>query len=173
MKDGASNWTKLLMDNGRPIDDEQNAKGKEGMYASKGVMKKMLLAKKEPFYFLPTNIIFLEKIPRRLPPIKGIEHESDFTIEATLPNKVVYRAILEEIKEIQKQAGKLLKKGWVRESKSLCSVPITLVPKKDRSQRKFARFPENPTSIHASKGGVASTIMSKGEVDIMIEYKGP
>ncbi|RDX81440.1 hypothetical protein CR513_37881, partial [Mucuna pruriens] len=77
--------------------------------------------------------IFPKDIPLGLPPIKGIEHY--FTMEATLPNRVAYRANPEENKEIQQQVRKLIEKGWIRESKSPCVVPMILVPKKDGSWR--------------------------------------
>ncbi|RDX97906.1 hypothetical protein CR513_19256, partial [Mucuna pruriens] len=37
---------------------KENVKGKERLYVSKGVVKKMLLAKKEPLYLLSTNMCF-------------------------------------------------------------------------------------------------------------------
>ncbi|RDX92596.1 hypothetical protein CR513_25256, partial [Mucuna pruriens] len=73
-------WSKT-----KKMKKKENEKGKEGMYVSKGVVKKILLAKKEPLYLLPTNMLesfqghFLEEIPCGLPPIKGIEHQIDFT----------------------------------------------------------------------------------------------
>ncbi|RDX88101.1 hypothetical protein CR513_30357, partial [Mucuna pruriens] len=78
-------------------------KGKEVLITSKSVVKKVLLAQKEPLYSLPTNIfqdIFLKDIPHGLPPINEIEHQIDFTMGATFPNKAVYRANFEERKEI-------------------------------------------------------------------------
>ncbi|RDX85346.1 hypothetical protein CR513_33491, partial [Mucuna pruriens] len=100
-------------------------------------MKKMLLAKKVPLYLLPTNMCFhlsaqLSDLPvgftkmlksfqqhfpketsRGLPSIKGIEDHIDFTMGV----------------------GKLIEKGWVRESKSPCIVLVILDPKKDESWR--------------------------------------
>ncbi|RDY08469.1 hypothetical protein CR513_07313, partial [Mucuna pruriens] len=102
------------------------------VHRSKGVMKKMLLAKKEAIYLLPTNMCFhlstipfdlLAEIPHRLPCIKGIEHQIDFIVGATLPNRAVYIVNLKESKEIKQQVGKLIKKGWVRKGKRLCVVP--------------------------------------------------
>ncbi|RDX59633.1 hypothetical protein CR513_61843, partial [Mucuna pruriens] len=45
--------------------------------------------------------LFPEEIPCRLPPIKGIKHQIDFTTRVTLPNLAVYRDNPKESKEIQ------------------------------------------------------------------------
>jgi hypothetical protein len=52
-----------------------------------------------------------------------------------LLNRAPYRTNPKETKEIQCQVQELLDKGYVRESRSLCAVPIILVPKKDGSWR--------------------------------------
>ncbi|RDY09785.1 hypothetical protein CR513_05796, partial [Mucuna pruriens] len=56
-------------------------------------------------------------------------------VGATLPSQDVYKANPKESKEIQQQVGKLMEKGWVRESTSLCVVLVILVPKKEISLR--------------------------------------
>jgi hypothetical protein len=76
------------------------------------------------------------EIPPGLPPIHGIEHQIDFIPGASLPNRAAYRANPEETKKIQRQVQDLLDRGYVRESLSLCSVPVILVPKKDGSWRR-------------------------------------
>jgi hypothetical protein len=45
--------------------------------------------------------IFLAEIPLRLPPLRGIEHQTDLIPGAMLPNHAAYRTNLEEAKEIQ------------------------------------------------------------------------
>src|SRR5262249_13955463 len=75
--------------------------------------------------------IFPEEIPKGLPPIRGIEYHIDFVPGASIPNKTAYRSNPEETKELQRQVSELMEKGYVRESMSLCTVPVILVPKRD------------------------------------------
>ena len=77
--------------------------------------------------------VFPEEIPYGLPPLRGIEHQIDFIPGASPPNRPTYRSSLEETKEIQRQVDDFLQKGFVRESLSLCFVPVILVPKKDET----------------------------------------
>ena len=79
--------------------------------------------------------VFPDELPKGLPPIRGIEHQIDLVPGAPLPNRLVYRCNLEEAKEIQRQVGELLEKGYVRESLSPWSVPTLLVLKKDGTMR--------------------------------------
>ncbi|RDX79967.1 hypothetical protein CR513_39536, partial [Mucuna pruriens] len=68
--------------------------------------------------------VFSKDVPHGLPPLR-----------ATLPNWAAYWTNLEESQEIQKQVGKLIEKGWVRESMNPCSMLVILVPKKDGTWR--------------------------------------
>jgi len=77
--------------------------------------------------------VFPNELPAGLPPLRGIEHQIDLVPGASLPNRPAYRTNLEETKEIQQQVKELLDKGYVRESLSLCVVPVLLAPKKDGS----------------------------------------
>ena len=79
--------------------------------------------------------VFLDEVLPGLPPKRGIEHQIDLVPGASLPNRAAYRSNLEETKEIQRQVEDLIKKGYVQESLSPCSVPVLLVPKKDGSWR--------------------------------------
>ena len=74
-------------------------------------------------------------MPSGLPPNRGIEHHIDLIPRVTIPNRPAYRCNPEETKEIQKQVGELLEKGYVRESMSPCVIPVLRVPKKDGSWR--------------------------------------
>lgn len=89
---------------------------------------------------IPSNIfsvlqafedVFPEEIPYGLPPIRGIEHQIDLVPGAPISNRPAYRTNPKETKELEKQVGELLEKGYVRESLSPCAVPVLLVPKKD------------------------------------------
>ncbi|GJW89313.1 multiprotein-bridging factor 1a [Tanacetum coccineum] len=79
--------------------------------------------------------IFPDEIPAGLPPMRTVQHCLDLIPGAILPNKPAYRMNPTENAELQQQVNELLKKGMMRESMSLCSVPILLVPKKDGSFR--------------------------------------
>ncbi|XP_049414722.1 uncharacterized protein LOC125877483 [Solanum stenotomum] len=79
--------------------------------------------------------VFPDDTPKGLPPLRGIEHQIDFVPGSQLPNRPAYRINPKETKELQRQVGELLGKGFVRESMSPCSVPVLLVPKKDGTWR--------------------------------------
>jgi hypothetical protein len=67
--------------------------------------------------------------------LRGIEHQIHLIPGASLPNRAAYRTNLEETKEIQRQVQELLVNGYIRESLSLCVVPIILVPQKNGTCR--------------------------------------
>jgi len=77
--------------------------------------------------------VFPDNILSGLPPIRGIEHQIDFVLGASIPNRSAYRSNLEETKELQRQVGELMSKGYIRESMSPCAVLVFLVPKKDKT----------------------------------------
>jgi hypothetical protein len=79
--------------------------------------------------------VFPDEIPPRLPPLRGIEHQIDLILRASLPNRAAYRTNPEETKEIERQVKDLLDRGYVQESLSPCVVPVLLVPKKDGTWR--------------------------------------
>jgi hypothetical protein len=79
--------------------------------------------------------VFPDELPKRLPPIREIEHQIHLVPGASLPNRPPYRCNPEEAKDIQRQVVELLEKGYVRESLSPCFVPTLLVPKKDGTMR--------------------------------------
>ncbi|RDY05112.1 hypothetical protein CR513_11084, partial [Mucuna pruriens] len=98
-------------------------------------VRRVLLAKREPLFVVPTDIllhvfpsitvmpiginklleefydVFPKDVPHGLPPLRGIEHYIDLTLRATLPNKAEYKTNPKEAKEIQKKVVKLIEKG--------------------------------------------------------------
>ena len=126
----------------------ENLKGKEGktnFYARASEVKKALFLKRPTIVLLykealfntnqldsslPSSNVsllqefeddFPEEIPNGLPPIQRIKHQIDFVLGATIPNRPAYRTNPEETKELQKQVGELMEKGYVRDS--LCGDP--------------------------------------------------
>ncbi|RDX87645.1 hypothetical protein CR513_30841, partial [Mucuna pruriens] len=92
-----------------------------------------------------------KNIPHGLPPLRGIEHHVDLTLGASFSNRLAYRMKPEEVKEIQKQVNKLIEKGWVRESMSLCVMHVILVPKKDGTWHPIPRLDDLLDELHGSK----------------------
>ncbi|RDY05081.1 hypothetical protein CR513_11121, partial [Mucuna pruriens] len=125
-------------------------KRKESLLVSHKEVKMVLLAKREPLFFMPTNMllnaysplislpigfgalleefndVFPKEMPHVLPPLRCIKHYIELTLGGTLPNRVAYRMNLKESKEIQKKLA-----SWLRESMSPCAIPMIFVPKKD------------------------------------------
>jgi len=81
------------------------------------------------------NDVFPSYNPTGLLPFRGIEHQINFVLGASLHNKPAYRTNPGETKEIESQVQELLDKGWVQKSLSPCVVFVLLVPKKDGKWR--------------------------------------
>ncbi|KAG5233045.1 Integrase [Salix suchowensis] len=84
--------------------------------------KEALLCTNDLVGALPSDIVSLlqefedvlpEEVPYGLPPIRGIEHQIDFIPGASIPNQPAYRSNPEDTKELQRQVGELLEKGYV------------------------------------------------------------
>jgi hypothetical protein len=57
--------------------------------------------------------VFPDELFEGLPPIRGIKHQIDLVTGASLPNRPTYKCKPEEAKEIQREVGELLEKGYV------------------------------------------------------------
>jgi hypothetical protein len=75
--------------------------------------------------------IVVDELPYSLPAIKSIRHHINLIPGASLPNKSVYRLMLQENEEVKRQVQDLMDKGLIREILSPCDVPTVLSPKKD------------------------------------------
>ena len=69
--------------------------------------------------FLPSSIVsllqefegvFSKEISKELPHIRGIEHQIDLMLGASIPNRPTYKSNPEETKELQKQVGELMER---------------------------------------------------------------
>ena len=81
--------------------------------------------------------VFPQDISHGLPPLRGIKHQIDLVLGASLPNRAAYRSNLKETKEIQKQVEGLMQREWVKESLNPCAMSVILVPKKDGTWRMY------------------------------------
>ncbi|KAI0505034.1 hypothetical protein KFK09_015991 [Dendrobium nobile] len=74
-------------------------------------------------------------LPARLPPLRQIQHQIDFTPGAVLPNLPHYRLNPKEQAILQDLVDDLLGKQLIQVSLSPCAIPALLVPKKDNNWR--------------------------------------
>jgi hypothetical protein len=79
--------------------------------------------------------LFPDDIPGGLPSFRGIKHQINFILGASIPNQPAYKSNPNEMKKLQRQFGELMENGYIRKSMSPCVVPVLLVPKKDETWR--------------------------------------
>jgi hypothetical protein len=75
--------------------------------------------------------VFLEDIPSKLPPLKGMEHQINLVPRAVIPNQLACRSNSEEMKELQRQVDKLMMKRYIHKNMNPYVVPMLLVHKKN------------------------------------------
>ncbi|RDX61450.1 hypothetical protein CR513_60319, partial [Mucuna pruriens] len=112
----------------------------ESMLVSHGEVRRVLLAKREPLFIVPSYMllhvffpfvttmlisknemfkefqdIFPKDVPHELSSLKGTEHHMDLTLGTILPNREAYKMNHRE----------------VRENMRSCAMPVILMPKMD------------------------------------------
>ncbi|MCO5608741.1 hypothetical protein L7F22_062956 [Adiantum nelumboides] len=80
--------------------------------------------------------VFIDDIPRELPPKRGDDdHMIELIPGSSPPNKPPYRVSQAQQEEIMRQVNELVEKGMVRPSSSPFCSPVLLVQKKDGTYR--------------------------------------
>jgi hypothetical protein len=79
--------------------------------------------------------VFPKDLPDGLPPRRFIEHKIDLVEGAVPPSRRPYRLSPAEMQEVRRQLDDLLRKGFIRPSRSPFNAPCFLIKKADGSFR--------------------------------------
>ena len=78
--------------------------------------------------------VFPEELPG-MPPDRDVEFLIDLLPGSGPIAKRPYKMSVDELKELKKQLGEQLQKGFIQPNSSSCGAAVLFVEKKDRSQR--------------------------------------
>ncbi|MCO5554914.1 hypothetical protein L7F22_008452 [Adiantum nelumboides] len=85
--------------------------------------------------------VFIDDIPRELPPKRGDDdHAIELILGSSPPNKPPYRVSQAQQEEIMRQINELVEKGMVRPSSSPFCSPVLLVHNKDGTYRMCVNY---------------------------------
>jgi hypothetical protein len=91
--------------------------------------------------------VFLDELPS-LPPYRDIEFGIELVLGIAPISRIPYRMPLDELAELKKQLEELLKKGFIRPSKSEWGCPALFVKKKEGTLRMCVDYrPHNAVNI--------------------------
>ena len=79
--------------------------------------------------------VFPDDLPSKLPPLRRVNHDIDVEPNAIPPSKPPFRYSQPELQELQQQLEDLLRKGFIRPSKSPYGAPVFFVRKADGTLR--------------------------------------
>ncbi|GJV25674.1 RNA-directed DNA polymerase, partial [Tanacetum coccineum] len=97
------------------------------------VVEENKITSEAPLQVQPLLREFTNVIPDDIPPgllaMRDIRHCINFILGSVIPNRLAYRMNPKEFAKLQRQVTKLLDKGLIRESMSLCAIPALLAQK--------------------------------------------
>ncbi|XP_057985306.1 uncharacterized protein LOC131170264 [Hevea brasiliensis] len=95
--------------------------------------------------------VFPDDLPLGLPLIEEIEHQIDLILGAPIPNRPAYKSNPKETKELQRQVGELLAKGYERENRVIFLGYVVSSRGVEVDEQKVIAIRDWPTPKNASE----------------------